>query len=207
MKPRLYNCAEASALTGLPATAIHKTIDRGLVRPVTAATEAASPRLLSFNHLVYLWLEGHGLSALPMSERRLIAEAISAGSTAGDIPAPSGESLLIRHRAARAHVMAAARLLEKARRMAVTDPQIQRGAPVYRGTRIPISLVAEMLEQGASAAEIAEGYPALNVSQIELAPMFVRAYPQRGRPPLRPWADAPPVRATRSRAARKPYAA
>lgn len=207
MRTRLFTCAEASAITGLSTVAIHKAIDRGLVRTESAPEAASSPRLLSINSLVYLWLEGHGLSALPMAERRLISGTIAEGGTTGDIPAPSGDSLLIRHRAARGSVMAAVRLLEKARRMAVSDPEIQRGAPVFRGTRIPVSLVAGMLALGASAAEIAEGYPALTLTQIELAPMFIRSYPQRGRPPQRPWADVAPLRATRSRAARKPHAA
>jgi uncharacterized protein (DUF433 family) len=91
--------------------------------------------------------------------------------------------------------------------MAVIDPEIQRGDPVYRGTRIPVSLIASMLDQGATVDEIEEGYPALIRGQIELAPMYVRAFPRRGRPPLRPWVAPQPVPATRARTTRNRRAA
>jgi uncharacterized protein (DUF433 family) len=32
-----------------------------------------------------------------------------------------------------------------------SDPEIMRGTPVLKGTRIPVVLVADMLAQGASA--------------------------------------------------------
>ena len=43
--------------------------------------------------------------------------------------------------------------------MVITDPEIMGGTPVFKGTRIPVELVAEMLAQGASAGKILEGTP------------------------------------------------
>ena len=40
------------------------------------------------------------------------------------------------------------RKLERAENMIVSDPEIMRGTPVYRGTRIPVELIADMLSQG-----------------------------------------------------------
>ena len=51
-----------------------------------------------------------------------------------------------------------------------------RGTPVFKGTRIPVDLVADMLAQGASAQEILEGYPTLNAEMISLAPLYVREF-------------------------------
>jgi uncharacterized protein (DUF433 family) len=82
--------------------------------------------------------------------------------------------------------------------MAISDPEIMSGTPVYCGTRIPVDMVAAMLEQGASIEEILEGYPALNQEQVELAPLYAAAFPRRGRPISRPWAKQKPVRVTRS---------
>jgi uncharacterized protein (DUF433 family) len=45
-----------------------------------------------------------------------------------------------------------------------------RGTPVFKGTRIPVDLVADMLAQGASAEEILEGYPTLSKEKIAIAP-------------------------------------
>jgi hypothetical protein len=75
------------------------------------------------------------------------------------------------------------------------------GTPVYRGTRIPVELVADMLSQGASPEELLEGYPALDRERIELAPLYVHAFPRRGRPVSRPWAKRKPIRASRRRRA------
>lgn len=49
-----------------------------------------------------------------------------------------------------------------------------------------------MRAQGASVDEILEGYPALRREQVELAPLFVAAFPRRGRPARRPWAKQKP---------------
>ena len=43
---------------------------------------------------------------------------------------------------------------------------------MFRGTRIPVDLVADMLVQGASAEEILEGYPTLNEEMLSLAPLW-----------------------------------
>ena len=71
--------------------------------------------------------------------------------------------------------------------MVVADPEIMGGAPVFKGTRIPVDLVADMLAQGATSKEILEGYPTLNKEMIAFAPRYMRAFPRRGRPSRRPW--------------------
>jgi len=81
--------------------------------------------------------------------------------------------------------------------MIVSDPEIMRGTPVYRGTRIPVELIADMLRKGAKLEEILEGYPALDKEKVELAPLYVQAFPRRGRPASRPWAKRKPIHATR----------
>ncbi|HUE23192.1 MAG TPA: DUF5615 family PIN-like protein [Bryobacteraceae bacterium] len=45
--------------------------------------------------------------------------------------------------------------------MVESDQEIMRGVPVYKGTRILVHTIADMLSQGATVAEILEGYPAL----------------------------------------------
>ncbi len=71
--------------------------------------------------------------------------------------------------------------------MVLRDPEILGGEPVIRGTRIPVHLVGDILEQGANEEEILSGYPTLKRENLELAHIYVRAYPRRGRPPKHPW--------------------
>jgi uncharacterized protein (DUF433 family) len=60
-----------------------------------------------------------------------------------------------------------------------SDPEIMGGTPVFRGTRIPVDLIADMLAQGTSAEEILEGYPTLDEGRIAMAPLCTRAFPVR----------------------------
>jgi uncharacterized protein (DUF433 family) len=62
--------------------------------------------------------------------------------------------------------------LARLRELVTSDPEIMRGTPVFRGTRIPVDLVADMLAQGVTAGEILKGYPTLNEEMISLAPLW-----------------------------------
>ncbi|WP_128915622.1 DUF433 domain-containing protein [Granulicella sibirica] len=73
--------------------------------------------------------------------------------------------------------------------MVTVDENVMRGAPVVAGTRIPVAALWEMLAQGATAEEIADGHPSLSAEQVRLAPVYVAAHPRRGRPASRPWAE------------------
>jgi uncharacterized protein (DUF433 family) len=72
--------------------------------------------------------------------------------------------------------------LAKAEEMVTEDPEVLSGTPVIRGTRIPVHNVAALVDGGAPLEEILEMYPRLTGSQIELASIYAKAVPQRGRP-------------------------
>ena len=79
--------------------------------------------------------------------------------------------------------------LHRLRHLAISDPTIMGGEPVFRGTRIPIAQVAKLAEAGEDIDRIRDGYPSLSPEQIRLAPLWVKTYPRRGRPPARPWTE------------------
>jgi uncharacterized protein (DUF433 family) len=70
--------------------------------------------------------------------------------------------------------------LRRARRLVVTDPEILGGDPAFRGTRVPVHMIAELAAQGSMPAELIEGYPRLTAEMIRLAPVYAAAYPLRG---------------------------
>jgi uncharacterized protein (DUF433 family) len=51
----------------------------------------------------------------------------------------------------------------------VTDPAIQGGCPVFRGTRIPVDTVIAMLDRGCGPDEIIEAYPTLTIADLDAA--------------------------------------
>jgi uncharacterized protein (DUF433 family) len=82
--------------------------------------------------------------------------------------------------------------------LAVSDPEIFGGAPVFRGTRVPVHLIATLVERGSTEAEILEAYPRLTCEMIRLASAYAQAYPLRGRPRKQPWRDYPSLRRVRT---------
>jgi uncharacterized protein (DUF433 family) len=72
--------------------------------------------------------------------------------------------------------------LAKAREIVVEDSRILSGTPVIRGTRVPVYDVAASAASGLSVAEIREDYPSLSEDKIELAILYAKSTPPRGRP-------------------------
>jgi uncharacterized protein (DUF433 family) len=182
-----YTPAQAAAVTGVPLAAVHKAIDSRLIRPRSARSGATVRRLLTKEHLIYLQLEAEGLKLLPVRTRREIANSIQQSPKTDLMPIGNGTALLVECKAARRKVEGQLKQLAHIAEMVISNPEIMRGAPVFKGTRIPVDLVADMLAQGATAEEILEGYPTLNKEKIAVAPLYMRAFPRRGRPIRRPW--------------------
>jgi uncharacterized protein (DUF433 family) len=197
MKEQVYTPAQASAVAALPLKTVHKLMDSHVIRPQRLRVEGAIQRFLSFEQLVYLGLEAQGLSVLPLEIRRTVARSVEQSPNIDVLSISEGSVLVVEFKSVRKQVSGQVRRLKKAEEMTVSDPEILRGTPVFRGTRIPVAQIAEMLDQGATVDEILDGYPALNREKIELAPLHIHAFPRRGRPARRPWSHEKPTRATR----------
>lgn len=197
MKSQAYTPAQASAVADLPLKAVHKLIEGHLIRPRRQKVGHKVQRLLSKEQVIYLRLEAEGVRLLPLITRRKLAKAIEASPDVDVVTLSEGPALSVQVKAARQAVVQAMSRLRKAEDMIVSDPEVMRGTPVYKGTRIPVELIATMLEQGAAVEEIIAGYPALDSQKVELAPLYLRAFPRRGRPAQRPWAGQKPRHVSR----------
>jgi uncharacterized protein (DUF433 family) len=51
-------------------------------------------------------------------------------------------------------------------RVIVSDPNILSGAPVFRGTRVPMQTLIDYLEGGQSISDFLEGFPTVTREQI-----------------------------------------
>lgn len=199
MTENSYTPAQASAVAKLPLKAVQKLIDVRLIRPRRMRSGRETQRLLSSEQLVYLRLEAEGVRLLPLAARREVARMVISKPEVHSIAVAGGSALVIEVNHARREVAQELKRLRKVQAMVVSDPEIMHGTPVFKGTRIPVELVAEMIAEGATVEEILAGYPALSREQVELAPLYVAAFPRRGRPAQRPWAKMKPVRITRQR--------
>ena len=182
-----YTPAQAAAVTGLPLAAVHKAIDSRLIRPRSARSGTTVRRLLTKEQLIYLQLEVGGLRLLPVGTRREIADSIQRSPKTDVLAVGNGTALFVEFKAARRKVESQLKQLAHIEEMVVSDPEIMGGTPVFKGTRIPVDLVADMIAQGTTGEEILEGYPTLNREKVSIAPLYMRAFPRRGRPSRHPW--------------------
>jgi uncharacterized protein (DUF433 family) len=183
-----FTPSEAAVVSGLPVRTVQKAIDEGPLargrrkrrRELTAPDLFYLVTLKSFDPRL-VKLTGKAKDEL----RRSILASLESGkvSTRG----LSFGGLVVDFSAVAARVRSSLLKLERARQIVVRDPEILGGEPVIRGTRIPVHLIGDMLEQGAHEEEILSGYPTLKRENLELARIYVSAYPKRGRPPKHPW--------------------
>ena len=192
-----YTASQVAAITGLSLPAVHKAIDKRVIRPRRARTGRSFQRLLTKPQMLYLRMEARGLNVLPLKQRRLVAEEIVRNPDVDALPLSNGSVVVFQCKSARREVESGLKRLARATRMVISDPEVLCGTPVFRGTRIPVHMVADMLADGASIEEIMAGYPGLTREKAELAPLYAKAFPRRGRPTKRPWAGRAPARITR----------
>jgi uncharacterized protein (DUF433 family) len=72
--------------------------------------------------------------------------------------------------------------LTKARGIVSIMPEVLGGTPVFKGTRIPVHDIADMLANGDTPAAITKAYPQLSADRVRLGAIYALAYPPRGRP-------------------------
>jgi uncharacterized protein (DUF433 family) len=77
-------------------------------------------------------------------------------------------------------------------KLIVEDPSIQGGAATFKGTRILVHQIADLISHGATEAELREDYPRLTRAMITAAAVYSKAHPRRGRPRKPTWRNNEP---------------
>jgi uncharacterized protein (DUF433 family) len=190
----LFTPTEAAVLTGLPLKAVNNAIDK---KTISAVAGEEGGRLLDARALVSLAVERRLADRVAPELRRQVFDAL-AGSPR-NVVSLEGGLVKIDLREPRRELATSLRELRRARRLVVCDPEIMGGDPVFRGTRVPVHMIAELAAQGSTSPELIEGYPRLTAEMIRLAPIYAAAYPLRGRPRNQPWRDQKPVHRGRRR--------
>ena len=191
----LFTPTEAAVLTQLSVKAVNNAIDRKTVPTVDGHRAGYATRLLDLRALMSLALERRLADRLVPDARREVFDAVAAAPR--NRVALEGGFLTIDLREPRRELASSLRTLRRARDAVISDPDIMGGDPVFRGTRVPVHLIATQLEQGQSQTALLHDYPRLTANMVRLAPIYAAAYPQRGRRRSQPWQDHPPIRSTR----------
>lgn len=72
--------------------------------------------------------------------------------------------------------------IQRIRDLIVEDEAVQAGAPTFKGTRIMVRHIAGLKKNGVNRQEIAEDFPEISDEMIDLALLYDRLYPRKGRP-------------------------
>ncbi len=184
---------EAACVTGVPLKQVRRIIDAGLLDGATSGGKRA--RAVRREGLLGLKLAHETMDLLTAIGRRRLVRYLLEHPDAKQAQA---QDVSVDLRAMKGEVKKGLAALAKARGAVVRDPAILSGVPCLRGTRIPAHDIADMLANGDSAEAIGEAYPRLTKTQIELAALFAKAYPRRGRPRREPfWRSRHPLKSTK----------
>jgi uncharacterized protein (DUF433 family) len=187
---------EAAFVAGVSKHAVNQAIDRGEIRTrkLRRKTDPGG-RALGGPELVYLRVQ----KPLSSGARKEVYRRLSGLSIEAVPPVIEVEGAIkLDIREPVAEVRARLQELERVRHEVEVDPKIRGGEPVFRGTRIPVHLIADFLERGVLRTEILEDYPALTGESLEIARRYAELYPRRGRPKRTPWRDREPTHVFRA---------
>lgn len=198
-------------MSGVGIKAVHNAIDKRIVDAAQAARDAGGKRArraLTATGLLQLKLWHEIGGALSHERRERLFDAIRRQPEAGKLKAD--DLLIIDVGAARKQIAARTRNLEAAEAMVERNKAVMSGESVFKGTRIPVRLIATMLTDGADADEILAGCPKLDRRHLALSRIWAAAYPRLGRPKslgergfARSRRRARPCQAIRNRPARR----
>ena len=174
-----FTVAEASWVTGLSVKAVNKAIEDAAVPVRTVRAGGARRRFVPYASLLCLQLHAEGLKRLPLQMRREVFRRVLNEPQQKQLK--YSDALIINVGGARGKMSSRLRNLEKASGTVQSDPEIMGGTPVFRGTRIPVYLIADMIEQGTPIEEILEGYPSLTREMVEHASVFATLHPRPDR--------------------------
>ena len=154
-KPRteLFTPAEAAVLSRLSLKGVNNAIDKKTV----AARRTKAGRLLDEQTVIYLALERRLAADTTPEFRRRLSAAIAAAPkrrivNVGALRVDMGE--------ARHEVMERLKELRRAERLVTVNPEIMGGNPVFRGTRVPVHQIAELLATGETVEPVQRGLSA-----------------------------------------------
>jgi uncharacterized protein (DUF433 family) len=186
-------------LTQLSVKAVNNAIDKKTVAAITGLRQGHAMRLLDLRALMSLSLERRLADRFVPELRREVFDAL--GSASRDTVTLEGGFLKLDLREPRRELATSLRALRRARHLVISSSEIMGGEPVFRGTRTPVHLIASLVGQGSSAADLLQAYPRLTAEMVQLAPIYAAAYPLRGRPRRQPWHDRQPVHRSRRKLA------
>jgi uncharacterized protein (DUF433 family) len=182
----LLTPSEAAVVAGVSVRDVNRVIDEDIVPEALYSLKGG--RWLRSNACAYVRFYFHAAKALTSDERRHVIHTMSAMKR--HRWTFHSEFLTVKLEGFFEETQARHAALVRARELVVEDPEILDGIPVIRGSRVPVYDIAASIADGEDKERLKAAYPGLDDEHIELACLYARANPLRGRPRGRSLADA-----------------
>jgi uncharacterized protein (DUF433 family) len=184
--PEAYSAAEISAMTGVSVRAVYKAMGERLPRGLSVQRDRQ--QYLTRWGAVCFVIDREMPKDVPIAVRRQLYTIILERQSGARVQHDRGIlSYVVDVKAVADRVDGALARYRDAMALIVEDEAIQGGAATFRGTRILVHQIADLLAQGADEAELREDYPRLTPAMLAAAPLYSRAHPKRGRPKTPAW--------------------
>lgn len=189
----MISANEAAALAMVEIRDVHRAFDEHLL-PVALLDGAGGVRQVARGAVPLLAFYFRTAHVLQADARKAVIWLVASGGRTGALrrvaalrrrrrPLPVGDGVTADLQPFIMETDARAVLLERARAMAVLDPDVLGGTePAVRGTRVPVRDVAAAVAAGIPLADILTSYPSLTAEQVELAVLYASVERPRGKP-------------------------
>jgi len=188
----LFSPAEIGAVAGVPLRAVYKVIEQRL--PAGFVIRRNRQPLLTRWGAICVVIDREMPRDVPVAVRKQVYAQIKRSPRSQAIR--SGRGILhyvVDVKSAADKMDADLAKYRKAMKLIAEDPSIQAGAATFRGTRILVHHVADLISQGATEAELREDYPRLTREMIAAATVYAKSHPRRGRPRKPSWRSSRPL--------------
>ena len=186
LEDRALSANEAACVTDIPLKQVHRFIDAGLLGDAVNIRKGA--RIVPATVLVGLKLAEATAGILTLEGRRRLVRRLLDDPEAKTI---REDAVSVDVRPMKREVRRGLANLATAKKMIAIDKEVLGGVPCFKGTRIAVHDIADMLANGGDVSAVLAAYPALNDRQVAAAAIYAKAYPRRGRPRREPaWRKA-----------------
>lgn len=189
---QLFSPAEIGAVAGVPLKAVYKVIEQRL--PGRLVVRRNHERLLTRGGAVCVVIDYEMPKDVPVSVRKQVYAQINASSPGRAITYKRGIlHYVVDVKSAANRVETDLAKYRKAMKLISEEPDVQAGAATFKGTRILVHQIADLVSQGATGMELHEDYPRLTPEMITAATIYAKAHPRRGRPRKPSWRKSKPL--------------
>jgi uncharacterized protein (DUF433 family) len=191
MEPETFSVREAGYVTNLAYASVNRMIDSRRV-PRGLLARGRRGRMLTVAGVLFVAIEKEVEGGFTAALREKLRERLQTDLGALELSGAAGRNEVSVELGGLRGVVeldavwkGIAERLQRIRRMRelVTEADdVQAGAPTFAGTRILVRPIAAALREGETPEALLSAYPRLTSEMLEIADLYVRMKPARGRP-------------------------